>query len=158
VLRDDLIIELATGSPATSPISWHARHEPFRLQARRSRNAGGCRTRTALRGDQCPTSTNDKDQDEQILAQLLSIALANRCAQMEVAVGLVGTTADLRHLVRWHVYGDKTATRRGSCRAGGKKSAADLLTDVLAGRIGAAGRGPAARIIRCSFERKADAQ
>ena len=58
-------------------------------------------------GPSAPASPRqDKNPDEQVLGQLLAIALSNRCAQENVARQLVGTSNDLRHLVRWHVFGE----------------------------------------------------
>jgi ribonuclease D len=159
VLRDDLIIELAHRQPrdiadlmATRDMnrSDYKRAAPEMLAA--------VERGLALRGDQCPdVKRTDKDQDEQILAQLLAIALANRCAQVEVAMGLVGTTADLRHLVRWHVYGDKTGDTPRLMQGWREEVCGDLLTDVLAGRI-ALRVGDARSDHPLVFERQADAE
>ncbi len=137
VLRDDLIIELAHRQPrdladllATRDMnrSDYKRAAPEMIAA--------VERGLALAGDQLPeVRRNDKDQDEQILAQLLAIALANRCAQMEVAMGLVGTTADLRHLVRWQVYGDKSGGTPRLMQGWKAEVCGGLLTDVLAGKI-----------------------
>src|SRR5205807_10144634 len=90
----------------------------------------------ALPSGECPeVKRSDRDPDEQILAQLLGIALANRCAQLEVAMGLIGTTADLRHLVRWQVYGDTSGQTPRLMQGWRAEVCGDLLKDVLAGRI-----------------------
>jgi ribonuclease D len=137
ILRDDLVIELAHRQP----------HDIADLLATRDMNRSDYRRAAGdmlaavrlgldLAQDQLPrVRRNDKDQDEQILAQLLNIALANRCAQLEVALGLVGTTADLKHLVRWHVYGDRSGDPPRLTRGWRAEVCGDLLTDVLAGRI-----------------------
>ena len=75
------------------------------------------------------------EMGEQILAQLLNMALANRCAQVEVALGLVGTTADLRHLARWQVYGDKSGDTPRLMQGWRAEVCGELLADVLAGKI-----------------------
>jgi ribonuclease D len=137
VLRDDLIVELAHRHP----------RDLADLLATRDMNRGDYKRSApemiaaierglGLPGEECPqVRRNDKDHDEQILAQLLSIALANRCAQMEVAMGLVGTTADLRHLVRWQVYGDKSGGTPRLMQGWKAEVCGELLTDVLAGKI-----------------------
>ncbi len=137
VLRDDLIVELAHRQPrdvtdllATRDMNRgdYKRAAPDMLEA--------VQRAMELPADQLPqVKRSDKDQDEQILAQLLSIALANRCAQMEVAMGLVGTTADLRHLVRWHVYGDRSGDTPRLMHGWRAEVCGELLTDVLAGKI-----------------------
>ena len=137
VFRDDLIIELARRQPS----------DQTELLATRDMNRSDYRRAapellaavargTSLPRNECPAvKRSDKDQDEQILAQLLSMALANRCAQAEVAVGIVGTTADLRHLARWHVFGDQTGDEPRLLQGWRAEMCGDLLTDVLDGKI-----------------------
>jgi len=137
IFRDDLIIELARRQPrdlddllATRDMnrSDYRRAGPELLEA--------VTRALALPRDQWPeVKRSDKDQDEQILAQLLSMALANRCAQLEVSLGLVGTTADLRHLARWKVYGDKNGGTPRLMQGWRAEVCGELLTDVLAGKI-----------------------
>jgi ribonuclease D len=137
VFRDDLIIELAHRQP----------HDMTELLATRDMNRSDYKRvapemlaavarALALPRDQCPpVKRTDKDQDEQILAQLLSIALANLCAQVEMAVGVVGTTADLRHLARWHVYRDQTGETPRLLQGWRDEVCGELLKDVLDGKI-----------------------
>ena len=137
VLRDDLIIELARRQP----------HDINDLVATRDMNRSDYRRSApgmleaiaramALPASQYPQhKRNDKEQDEQIIAQLLGIALANRCAQVEVAQVLVGTSADLKHLVRWQVYGDRTGDPPRLMQGWREEVCGDLLADVLAGKI-----------------------
>lgn len=137
VLRDDLIIELARRQP----------RDLADLMATRDMNRSDYRKLAVAmlaaieRGLTTPEGElpcfrrNDKEQDEHILAQLLNIALSNRCAQLEVAMGLVGTNADLRHLVRWHVYGDHTGDPPRLMQGWRAEVCGDLLTDVLSGKI-----------------------
>jgi ribonuclease D len=137
ILRDDLVIELARRKP----------RELHDLMATRDmnrkdyrRNAGGMlaaieRGLAVPEHDLPAPQRNDRDPDEQILAQLLSIALANRCAQLNVALALVGTASDLRHLVRWHVQQDHDGPRPRLTQGWRAEVCGDLLSDVLAGRI-----------------------
>lgn len=137
ILRDDLIIELARRQPrdvgdllATRDMnrSDYRRAAPAMLDA--------IERALALPPSEYPRhKRNDKEQDEQIIAQLLGIALANRCAQVEVAQGLVGTSADLKHLVRWQVYGDRTGDPPRLMQGWREEVCGDLLADVLAGKI-----------------------
>ena len=78
---------------------------------------------------------DNKTQDEHVLGQLLGIALTNRCAEINVAKSLVATSADLRHLVRWHVYGEKNASPPRLVGGWRAEVCGDLLTDVLDGKI-----------------------
>lgn len=137
ILRDDLIIELAHRQP----------HDVADLLATRDMNRSDYKRSAsemlaaverglALPAGECPeVRRGEKDHDEQILAQLLAIALANRCAQVEVAMGLVGTTADLRHLVRWQVYGDKNGGTPRLMQGWRDEVCGELLADVLSGKI-----------------------
>jgi ribonuclease D len=158
VLRDDLIIELAHRHPrdvsdllATRDMnrSDYKRAAPELLAA--------IERGLALPREECPeVKRSEKEHDEQILAQLLAIALANRCAQLEVAMGLVGTTADLRHLVRWEVFGDKTGGTPRLMQGWREEVCGDLLTDVLAGKIALRVADPRSDH-PLVFERQADA-
>jgi ribonuclease D len=50
-------------------------------------------------------------------------------------MGLIGTTADLKHLVRWQVYGDREGGPPRLSQGWRAEVCGDLLTDVLAGRV-----------------------
>lgn len=137
ILRDDLIIELARRQPADFS-DLMATRDMNRSDYRKLASemlAAIQRGLAVAEADLPRIRRNDKEQDEHILAQLLSIALANRCAQLEVAMGLIGTNADLRHLVRWQVYGDQTGDPPRLMQGWRAEVCGDLLTDVLAGRI-----------------------
>ena len=69
------------------------------------------------------------------MGQLLGIALSSLCAEKEVARTLVGTSADLRHLVRWHLYGEKNGDIPKLARGWRAELCGDLLTDVMDGKI-----------------------
>lgn len=137
MLRDDLIIELARRQPRDTA-DLLATRDMNRTDYRKCAPAMLAAIERALALPDTklpPVHRTEKDQDEQLLAQLLGIALANRCAQAEVAMGLVGTTADLKHLVRWEVYGDKSGDPPRLTQGWRGEVCGDLLTDVLAGRI-----------------------
>ena len=70
-----------------------------------------------------------------MLGQLLAIALANRCAELDVAVALVGTSDELKTLVRWHVHGEQGGDTPRLCTGWRAEVCGDLLTDVLDGKI-----------------------
>ena len=48
---------------------------------------------------------------------------------------LVGTTADLKHLVRWHVYGEENGIAPRIAKGWRAEVCGDLLTDLLDGKI-----------------------
>jgi ribonuclease D len=140
ILRDDLIIELARRRP-DSVEDLLAVRDMNRSEYKKAAanilkhiNAG-----LEVPDDQLPVlpkqPEDDKSHDEHVLGQLLGLALANRCAELNVAVSLVGKSADLRHLVRWHVYGERTGEPPRLTQGWRAEVCGDLLTDVLDGKI-----------------------
>lgn len=138
VLRDDLIIDIAKRQPRTVDD----------LLATRDMNRGPFYKKAAPkilaaieRGRQVPEEElprhprREKERDEQILGKLLSIALANRCAEMEVSTQLVATASDLRDLVRWHVYNGEKGNTPRIAQGWRAEVCGDLLTNLLDGKI-----------------------
>ena len=140
VLRDDLIIELARRQPKTVQD----------LSATRDMNRGdyrknyeemlACldRARDLPAKDlpqPPPADRPETNPDEHVLGQLLGIALASRCAEQEVARTLVGTSADLRRLVRWHLYGEQQGEPPRLAQGWRADLCGDLLEDVMDGKI-----------------------
>lgn len=140
LLRDDLIVELARRQPKTVQD----------LAATRDMNRGDYRRyfddmlacldkARELPKEALPKPPEadrpDTNPDEHVLGQLLGIALASLCAEKEVARTLVGTSADLRHLVRWHLYGEKDGDVPKLARGWRAELCGDLLTDVMDGKI-----------------------
>ena len=76
----------------------------------------------------------DIDSDEHVVGQLLGIALMNQCSALNVAKTLVGTSADLRDLVRWHQRGGKGQPPR-LLQGWRATVCGDLLRDVITGKI-----------------------
>ncbi|MFK7777571.1 MAG: HRDC domain-containing protein [Gimesia sp.] len=140
VLRDDLLIELARRKPTTtqdlSATRDLNRKNMFKLAPDMIKRIAKAQQ---VPKDQLPqhieNPNNQQNQDEQVIGKLLGIALANRCAEMNVAQTLVGTTADLRYLVRYHVYRELNE-EKPRLRVGWRADVCgDLLTDVLDGKI-----------------------
>jgi ribonuclease D len=140
ILRDDLLLEVARRQPANM-------HELFATRDMNrtdyKRSADGL-LECVQRGlaipeeelpSRVPSGDNDRGQDEHVLGKLLAIALANRCAEMDVAMSLVGTSADLRQLVRWHVYGEKQGPHPRLTQGWRAEVCGDLLSDVLDGKV-----------------------
>jgi ribonuclease D len=136
-LRDDLLVEIARRQPRTVSD----------LMATRDMNRSDYRRaapdilESIARGLAVPASDLpaieriEKKDEEQVLGQLLGIALANHCLQESVAMQLVGTSSDLRHLVRWHVYGERSGEPPRLTQGWRSEVCGALLTDVLDGRI-----------------------
>ena len=129
ILRDDLILELARRQPKTIDDLFATRDmNRGDLRARPKKSSAGVERAAGDPGGDLPPPPRpagmESDSDEHVVGQLLGIALMNQCTALNVAKTLVGTSADLRDLVRWHQSRRKGNCRRESCRAGGPKSAA----------------------------------
>ncbi|QDT45628.1 Ribonuclease D [Gimesia alba] len=140
VLRDDLLIELARRKPST-PQDLTAtrdlnRKNMFKMAPELIQRIAKAQQ---IPNDQLPqhmdNPSNQQNQDEQVIGKLLGIALANRCAEMNVSQTLVGTSADLRHLVRYHVYKEQSEDKPRLMSGWRAEVCGDLLTDVLDGKI-----------------------
>ncbi|WP_299461741.1 HRDC domain-containing protein [uncultured Gimesia sp.] len=140
ILRDDLLIELARRKPTTTQDLIATRDlnrkNMFKLAPEMIQRIAKAHE---IPKDQLPqhveSPNNQQNQDEQVIGKLLGIALANRCAEMNVAQTLVGTSADLRHLVRYHVYGEISEEKPRLMAGWRAEVCGDLLTDVLDGKI-----------------------
>lgn len=140
LLRDDLIIEIARRKPRTLDDllgtrdfnrTDYKRYAPELLEAIER----GLAAPPINVADLPRSLDDDKSHDEQVLGQLLGLALANRCAELNVSMGLVGKTADLRHLVRWHVFSEQDGPPPRLTQGWRAVVCGDLLTDVLDGKI-----------------------
>lgn len=140
ILRDDLVIELARRRP-TSEADLLACRDLNRPEYRKAAPEILAAIAEAVNSDpatwpELPKSLNDdKSHDEQVIGQLLGLALANRCAELNVAMALVGKVADLRHLVRWHVYNERDGDPPRLTQGWRAEVCGDLLTEVLDGKI-----------------------
>lgn len=77
----------------------------------------------------------DSNSEDHILSKLLQIVLANRCAEMKVALGLVGTTADLKNLVRLAQQEKSKQPPPRLAQGWRAEVCGDLLADVLDGKV-----------------------
>jgi ribonuclease D len=140
VLRDDLIIELARRHPLTEKDLLATRD----MQRSNYRRAATELVECIERGLAVPEAelpvvpdndSSDRRGDEHVVGQLLGLALANRCAEINVARPLVATSADLRHLVRWHVFGEKDGAPPRLTQGWREEVCGELLEAVLDGKI-----------------------
>lgn len=81
-----------------------------------------------------------------MLLSLLAASLARCCVQQRVAVSMVGTTADLKELVRWHADGQAEARRPALARGWRGEVCGQSLLDVLRGRLALRVVDPAADV------------
>lgn len=81
-----------------------------------------------------------------MLVSLLNASLARCCVQQRVAVSMVGTTADLKELVRWHANGGAESRRPALARGWRGEVCGQNLLDVLSGRLSLRVVDPAADV------------
>ncbi len=138
ILRDDLLVDIAKRQPRTVNDLLATRdmnRGPYHKEIAPGILESIARGRNLPKSDWPKQIRREKERDEQILGKLLSIALANRCAEQEVALQLVGTTADLKELVRWHVYNNGTGQTPRIAGGWRAEVCGDLLTNLLDGKI-----------------------
>lgn len=136
-LRDDLLIELAKRQPRTAE-DVVATRDMNRSDYRRVAGdiVAAVQRGLKLPGSELPCVERiDHKEEEHVLGQLLAIALANLCIQESVAMQLVGTSADLRHLVRWHVYGERDGEPPRLMQGWRADVCGELFKEVLDGKI-----------------------
>lgn len=140
ILRDDLLVDLARRKPKTGK-DVLANRDMNRSHLKRAADDIAQVIQHALElpdselPERIKAPTGDRKLDEEVLGRLLGIALANRCAELEISTALVGTNADLRELVRWHVYGGRKGAPPRLGQGWRAEVCGDLLTDVLDGKI-----------------------
>ena len=69
------------------------------------------------------------------VANLLSAALAQCCAQNRIAGSLVANTADIKHLIRWYLDGRPEIHRPALLQGWRAEICGGILLDVLEGRV-----------------------
>lgn len=138
ILRDDLLIDIAKRQPQSESELLRSREMARANFRRHARAIVDCvRHSLQLPKDEWPKTFKSKDSspDEPVLGKVLAIALANRCAELGISTGLVGTQNDLKELVRWYNAGcpdDKRPKLETGWRS---EVCGDLLRQVLEGKV-----------------------
>ena len=138
ILRDDLMIDLARRQPKTEQELLNSR-DMNRSNFRRNAGEIVARIKSALALPQSeiPPRFRNKDSgpDEPVLGKLLALALANRCAELQLSAGIVGTSNDLKEWIRW--YGVDSNSNKAPRLSKGWRAevCGDLLRDVLEGKV-----------------------
>jgi len=138
VFRDDMLIEIAKRLPTSEKDMKLIRgmnrrdyqsHMPDLLDVIQRVND--------VPRDQLPeqeSAPQNPSQDD-VLAKILGLALANRCEQLGMSTSLVGTMSDLKQLIRWYVFEhDEEGTPSLLCGWRGEVFGQELK-DVLDGKI-----------------------
>ncbi|MCA9061551.1 MAG: HRDC domain-containing protein [Planctomycetaceae bacterium] len=149
ILRDDLLIDLARRKPTTVQAALATRdlNRP-EIRKRIDEMLEAIREGLEVPEDQLPrrfrSRSSDISSDEQVIAKLLGLALANRCAQLNIAQSFVGTNQDLVEVVRFIRNGDQSA-RPLLLEGWREQVCGELLLKVLRGemsfRVAPAGSG-----------------
>jgi ribonuclease D len=138
VLRDDLVIDLARRQPQSESELMRSRDMNRSNYRRNAPAMVECvKAALAIPDNELPEKFRKEDSgtDEPVLGKLLALTLANRCEQLNVSAGLVGTSADLKELIRWHVKGCPEKSRPLLETGWRAEVCGDLLRQVLEGRI-----------------------
>jgi ribonuclease D len=136
ILRDDFLIDLARRKPKRLQDVTATRGMQRRDHHRYAEDLFGCVQRALkLPEENCPRRppSDAAPPQEELLAKLLGLALADRCAELGISQTIVGTMADLQALVRWHAFdrGEPPRLMQG-WRA---EVCGQVLTDLLDGRL-----------------------
>lgn len=81
-----------------------------------------------------PKGKNYPSQDE-VLSRILGLALANRCQELGISMPIVGTTNDLKQLVRWHLFDHHEGPTPKLLEGWRGEICGNILTDVLDGKV-----------------------
>jgi len=137
VLRDDLLVAIAKRQPSSRPEIEALRdfNRPHLLSKSHEILARVAQAQ-AVPPDQLPEPTERHDDGPGVTmtVNLLAAALANCCAQKKVASSLVGTTNDLKELIRWNLQ-ERPESARPALASGWRDGVCGgVLLDVLSGR------------------------
>ncbi len=138
IFRDDLLIEIAKMQPTTPEELFHVRGLERRDYRRHTEAIlEAVRRAQALPEEDLPhkPSAHTPLPDTEALGKLLSIALANRCAELSVSTGLVGTAADLQDLIRWHIHQRRQGPPPRLMQGWREEVCGDLLADLMDGKV-----------------------
>ena len=138
ILRDDLIIELAHRQPKSVHDMKMTRDLNRRdYQQYADQFIEMIRQASELPTDQLPVKPHGgahPAQDE-VLARILGLALANQCQELGLSMTLVATSADLKEFIRWHIF-DKRQSPLPKLMTGWRADVCgQLLADVLDGNV-----------------------
>jgi len=140
ILRDDLILELARRRPKNASELLATRDmERDRYKRYIDDLVDVIAQALALPKHELPqkipSQRQDNSQDDHVIGKLLSLALANRCSELNMAMSIIATSSDLREFVRWSLNGRQDEDRPSLIQGWRSEVCGQLLTDVLDGKI-----------------------
>jgi ribonuclease D len=139
VLRDELLVAIAKRQPATRRDLEALRdfNRPH-LLSRSGEILGVLAAASAVEPGRLPEplERHEEGPGMTMVVSLLAAALAQSCAEHEVATGLVGASSDLKRLVRWYTQGQPETGRPELARGWRSDVCGRVLLDVLSGSVG----------------------
>lgn len=140
VFRDDLILELARRQPKNAKeLSATRDMERDRYKRHIDELVDVVQRAVALPSsefpEKLPSQRQDNSQDDHVIGKLLSLALANLCSEMDMAMAIIATSSDLRELVRWSLNGRDPNQKPALLKGWRAQVCGELLMDVLDGKI-----------------------
>jgi ribonuclease D len=138
ILRDDLIIDLARRKPRTLKEVTATRGMERRDYRKLAEDLlAGVQRGLDLPDDECPArpASHRAEPQEDLLAKLLALALADRCAELGISSSIVGTMNDLTELVRWHTFEAGEGELPRLMQGWRAEVCGNVLTDLLDGRV-----------------------
>ena len=137
VMRDDLLVAISKRQPTTRPDLEALRdfNRPHLLGKSQELLAAIAEAQT-VPTEQLPEHLDRHDDGPGLtmLVSVLAAALATCCAESKVAVGLVGTSNDLKELIRWQSQGRPAAESPFLAAGWRDKVCGATLLNVLSGR------------------------
>ena len=138
MFRDDMLLELVKRQPK----SVHDMNLTRGMQRRDYQSVAEeiievIHEALSLPADQLPQTTSNRSSGaiDDVLSKLLSLALANRCMEMNLSMSLVGTMSDIDELIRWHVLDGRRGPQPRLLAGWRADVCGDLLTDLLDGKV-----------------------
>ena len=141
VMRDDLLIDLARRKPQSLKQALATR-DMNRPEYKRQLDQIVAVIRDALDipdNDLPPRVGNRRQEstsDEQVISKLLSLSLANRCAELEISQTLVANNRELTELVRYHRFNDQKNGTPRLLTGWRQQQFGQLMLDVMDGHVG----------------------
>jgi ribonuclease D len=137
ILRDDLLVAIAKRQPATrSDLEALRDFNRPHLLSKSHEILALVEASQAVAPDDLPEHAERHDEGPGLtmLVNVLAAALATCCAEKKVAMGLVGTTSDLKELVRWQARGRPESERPQLAEGWRDLVCGETLLNVLSGR------------------------
>ncbi|MEQ9410003.1 MAG: HRDC domain-containing protein [Fuerstiella sp.] len=141
ILRDDLLIDLARRKPTTVQKALATRDLNRPDYKRRLEDVVRVISEALqVPDDQLPAKLRNRRQesssDEQVISKLLSLSLANLCAELDISQTLVANNKDLAELVRHHRFRSGQNGVPRILEGWRSQVFGQLLLDVMDGKVG----------------------